>query len=510
MIGVESFHVRCGGLAAAVGAWAVLGAAVAWAQAEPPIARVYEDPRGDACVHRTDPGMDGALAGEAPIDLVRVEMTGWEPRSASKPFEGCAEKARKTGILRLDVTFAGLVAPPGRVDPSGWHHSPRPFGAASAYGFVEIDVDADRNTGGELGAAAVERFLAGCARFGCLPKGIRRERAALDGADLDGVFETTPQYERSGADFVFTLCGCEDPVVLAAGGNGDLVFEPGETWLLKGRYFARAGGYRDASGVFGGSDFGLYDPRVTLRVSHSTACDETTFSVVFPLTPDGAACLADEPAQPIDQIIEVAGSHFCVQEALQDLVWGASGQNGPIASSSVRTLVDRWKNKRADRYLDPAEWRAVGLFGMAYQEPEPSRFAWTDLSDSCGPIGDLDGDEAVDEEDRKEFLDLLEKIDGSPGDADGRADGVFVVPDFGPNFLLIDFNADGRVDEADLAVFGSACAADFNGVNGVTVQDIFDFLTAWLAGDAAADFNHANGVTVQDIFDFLTAWLAGC
>ncbi len=57
---------------------------------------------------------------------------------------------------------------------------------------------------------------------------------------------------------------------------------------------------------------------------------------------------------------------------------------------------------------------------------------------------------------------------------------------------------------------GTVCEADFNGVNGVTVQDIFDFLTAWLAGNSSADFNHVNGVTVQDIFDFLTAWLAGC
>ncbi len=54
------------------------------------------------------------------------------------------------------------------------------------------------------------------------------------------------------------------------------------------------------------------------------------------------------------------------------------------------------------------------------------------------------------------------------------------------------------------------CEADFNGVNGATVQDIFDFLTAWLAGSYSADFNGVNGVTVQDIFDFLTAWLAGC
>ncbi len=60
------------------------------------------------------------------------------------------------------------------------------------------------------------------------------------------------------------------------------------------------------------------------------------------------------------------------------------------------------------------------------------------------------------------------------------------------------------------AVVSPACTADFNNVNGVTVQDIFDFLTAWLAGNPSADFNHVNGVTVQDIFDFLTAWLAGC
>ena len=47
-------------------------------------------------------------------------------------------------------------------------------------------------------------------------------------------------------------------------------------------------------------------------------------------------------------------------------------------------------------------------------------------------------------------------------------------------------------------------------VNGLNVQDIFDFLTAWFAGMPAADFNHVNGLSVQDIFDFLGAWFAGC
>lgn len=56
----------------------------------------------------------------------------------------------------------------------------------------------------------------------------------------------------------------------------------------------------------------------------------------------------------------------------------------------------------------------------------------------------------------------------------------------------------------------SACVADFNGVGGVTVQDIFDFLAAWFQGLPSADVNGAAGVTVQDIFDFLSAWFAGC
>ncbi len=55
-----------------------------------------------------------------------------------------------------------------------------------------------------------------------------------------------------------------------------------------------------------------------------------------------------------------------------------------------------------------------------------------------------------------------------------------------------------------------SCAADFNGVNGLEVSDIFDFLSAWFAGDPRGDFNAIGGINVQDIFDFLAAWFAGC
>lgn len=56
----------------------------------------------------------------------------------------------------------------------------------------------------------------------------------------------------------------------------------------------------------------------------------------------------------------------------------------------------------------------------------------------------------------------------------------------------------------------TCCPANFDALNGVTVTDIFSFLTAWFAGNPAANFDGAGGVTVSDIFAFLTAWFAGC
>ncbi len=53
------------------------------------------------------------------------------------------------------------------------------------------------------------------------------------------------------------------------------------------------------------------------------------------------------------------------------------------------------------------------------------------------------------------------------------------------------------------------CRANFNQVGGLSVQDIFDFLSAYFAGSAQADFN-GGGLSVQDIFDFLAQYFAGC
>jgi hypothetical protein len=55
----------------------------------------------------------------------------------------------------------------------------------------------------------------------------------------------------------------------------------------------------------------------------------------------------------------------------------------------------------------------------------------------------------------------------------------------------------------------TCCRANFNGANGLSAQDIFDYLAAWFAADPRADFG-GDGLSVQDIFDFLTAWFNGC
>lgn len=57
---------------------------------------------------------------------------------------------------------------------------------------------------------------------------------------------------------------------------------------------------------------------------------------------------------------------------------------------------------------------------------------------------------------------------------------------------------------------GFTCAADYNRVAGVTVADIFDYLSDWFAGASRADINGSGTVDVQDIFNFLSVWFAGC
>ncbi len=55
-----------------------------------------------------------------------------------------------------------------------------------------------------------------------------------------------------------------------------------------------------------------------------------------------------------------------------------------------------------------------------------------------------------------------------------------------------------------------ACPADINNSGSTTVQDIFDFLSAYFANLPSGDFNNSGAISVQDIFDFLSAYFVGC
>ena len=84
--------------------------------------------------------------------------------------------------------------------------------------------------------------------------------------------------------------------------------------------------------------------------------------------------------------------------------------------------------------------------------------------------------------------------------------------------LGIDRDLDGWFDADELSVCadpanpvshpGPTSSPDYNGDLTISVQDIFDFLTAWFTTNA--DFNRDGSTTVQDIFDFLSAWFQGC
>lgn len=56
------------------------------------------------------------------------------------------------------------------------------------------------------------------------------------------------------------------------------------------------------------------------------------------------------------------------------------------------------------------------------------------------------------------------------------------------------------------------CYADYNKLNGISVQDIFDYLNDWFAGRPYANTGSTGTgpLTVQNIFSFLNAWFAGC
>lgn len=462
---------------------------------------VVFDSLGDAVIRRTDPGNDGAMHPNAVLpDVISMSVCPWESFDPQNdPYNGQVSDQSNPHLFRLDIAFNGLVNPAGRV--LGANPDPFAYGPSPLVGFLDIDVDDDDDSGGELGTAAETRYLANISRFGIHPDGSWGNRAAKSRDDLDNSFYTAPQYERTGADFALVLCGCSDLIVVSEGGNGDGQFDAGETWIVRARLFERSQGYLEASAAFGGSASGLYDPLVDVRFSHDGQTDQTLVSMVWALDMAGAAELTGQPEQAID--LNVA-NHTSVVEALQDIIDGATagGFSGPGWD-----LVESWDGEHAEDYLEPSEWRVTGLFGAPYLDQADGLYVWTDTAGKDEVFGDGDGDEFLTQMDETLIRSAVYNADGTADDADGMLDGVWTIVNPGFDFSFFDLDGTMRVETQDIA--GIRSLGDFNWDGTVNTQDFIAYLNAWVASDATADFNLNQTVDTIDFVSFLNAWVAG-
>ncbi|MCL4221300.1 MAG: hypothetical protein KJZ65_08015 [Phycisphaerales bacterium] len=463
--------------------------------------RVWPDPIGDAVFRRTDAGNDGLLPPGDPIDLVTVEVNSWSsPTPTTDPYSG--SPVSNGHLLRLRLEFDGLVSPPGPlgVGQAGGNYDPFLFGPRPVYGFIEFDVDKDKDSGGELWSVAQGRFLASVARFGTTPAGSISERVAVWRNHINSNFNSGPQFERSGAEFAFTLCGCWVPTIISQSGVANDTFEVGETWILRGRFFERAISFSSLSAFWGGSDFGLFDPLVDVRWRHDALLDRTIVELVFPLTMQGAALLAGQPVQEADNSLL---NHTSMQEALVDLA-----DNATFATGNLRTLWHEWENQNPFDFLAPGEWRVTALIGTAYTGPEAdARYVWTDIGFGLTP-GDVNGDGLAGSGDRTQVDAFISQYDGGTWDCDGIVDGRVTLCDFANNFCLYDFNYDGVIDACDASTLGHG--ADLNHDGMLNFFDVAAFLQDFSAQSTSADWNSDGMLNFFDVSAYLQVFSAGC
>lgn len=425
------------------------------AAGDPPVVVPWTDPGYDVVIRRTDAGGAASFspAQHHPVELRELILGRWEPYAPhADRFAG--QYAPGGGFVRLDVVLGGFHNPPGPTAAPDW--APFVYGNDPVYGFVEIDVDGDADTGGEVDAPQY-RYLANVARFGGVPAGAAfAQRVAGSAADLDGDFLTPPFIERHGEEFHLALLGGQFALgaVTVVEGDSDGLFEPQEVWDIRGAWFHRAHGFERYSLASGGAVPGEYAPECVLRFAHSVAADATTLSLVFPLNNAAAAALAGANPQPNNHDPSDQAS---VNEALQDLAASAAFVSIFPSGEPQEALIWGWKDRGPSGFMQPAAWRATALLGVTYDEPGYG-FIWTDVWPN--PIrGDLDGTNGADAVDEGDIADHIAAHDLD----DGLADAAVAIPDFPAAFSVRDLNYDGMVDAMDAALVSAVGDADGDG-----------------------------------------------
>ncbi len=443
-------------------------------------------------------------------DLRSIKIGLWQPTApAVDQFEG--EWTLSGGFVRIDLTFDGWLNPPGPVNfESAGPPEPMLYGPNPVLGFLELDVDNNFDTGGELDAPQF-RYLGAVGRFGARISSpeVYGQRMATSGNDFDTNFETPPYYEQSGEEFHLALFGEElaEPIIVRSG-NDDLFFERGETWELRGYFLHRAHGFEDCT--FGGGEqgIGVYEPLVALLFQHLTTNDTTVVSLVYQL---------DNPAAArVNGVIIVQPLNFnaldqsSVLEALTELYiaveFALMNSTECLALPSYDLLQGWGEPTQPADYLDPRLWRTNALFGTILSAAPASAggLVWTDVRPNAVP-GDFDGDGHHDEVDAAQLMSWIQDHDGVGGDDDGTDDGAVTLPNFPANFNMLDTNYDGLVQTSD---FWPPKLADGDGDFDVDLDD-WSILASCITGPApnvviaavpceTFDFTHDQDVDLKD------------
>lgn len=426
-----------------------------------PVVR-YDDV-GDTVVRRTDPGADGpvGLFGHRRPDIIAHRLGRWQPLNpAADLYTGCWDPAG--GFVRLDVAYWNVVNPPGLLGLFGLQYEPYRYGPHPVTGFLEIDMDMNVNSGGEV-QVPQSMYLGNIARFGGMPPTPRfANRVARIGFDLDPFIHTPPLVERSGEEFHLALFGDLVTQIIKVSGDGDDVFEAGETWIVRGQLLHRAHGYEFFSSAGGN---GMYWPIVDLRYEHLVDPNVTQVTLVYPLTNAASAQQHGQVPQPMD------GNAFnqnSVLEALTDLRDSvlAIPPFDPLRNHPAFPLIQPWEIQNPSVGLGVNHWRINMTASMSYIHPDiqGAIFAWTDAWPAPIP-GDFDGDGAVTLQDVAALDHFIAIYDGVfPFDADNLVDGRVTLLDFGLNFSIFDVDYSGVIEARDrqaLPVLGDL-DADFD------------------------------------------------
>ncbi|MCB9853673.1 MAG: hypothetical protein H6819_11300 [Phycisphaerales bacterium] len=440
----------------------------------------------DAVIRRTDLGADGFIDPglQRLPDLLQIRMGKFAPDDPSDDrFTGSWDDSG--GFARVDLVFEGVVNPPGPVGLSDHSpvYDPFKYGPNPVVGFIEFDMDDNVDTGGELNAPQY-RYLGNVARFGGIPAGAAFvDRVARDGFAFDGFVTTPPFVDRSGEEFHWVLLGEEisSREVKRERENGiPAIFEAGEKWIVEGKLMHRAHGFGDFALMCFDAE-GEYEAEVKLLFTHRENTDQTTISLVYPLTNTASASLQGSGTNvaPNDGCPDDQNS---VEEGLVDLQFSAT-----IADAGTRLLpefqlIAGWEFETPADYLEPDAWRVTALMGTPYGNPKPdgSRFIWTDVYPSPTP-GDFDGDGVSTPLDTQALNQFVAHNDGNAMlDADGDgSNGSILWTDFAQGFCVFDEDYDGVVVSGDVVVLGDM---DINLV--VDVEDIDDFVLALLDPEA--------------------------